>query len=49
MFTAQLAGPTRWKVGMNSPLAGQNAAFLLNILRWLTGALDPGPAQGTAH
>jgi hypothetical protein len=35
MFTAQLAGPNRARVGMNSPLAPQNAQFLLNVLRWL--------------
>lgn len=39
MFTAQLAGQQRQKVGMNSPQAPQNAQFLLNILHWLTGKL----------
>lgn len=39
MFTAQLAGPNRLKVGMNSPDAPQNAQFLLNLLHWLTGVL----------
>lgn len=35
MFSAQLAGPNRNKVGMNTPEANQNAQFLLNILHWL--------------
>ena len=35
MFSAQLAGPNRSPVGMNTPEAGQNAPFLLNILHWL--------------
>lgn len=36
MFTAQLAGPNRSPVGMNSPNAPHNAQFLLNVLHWLT-------------
>ncbi|MBD0326302.1 MAG: DUF4350 domain-containing protein [Pyrinomonadaceae bacterium] len=39
MFTAQLAGPDRTPIGMNSPAAPQNARFLLNILQWLSGKL----------
>lgn len=39
MFTAQLAGPDRRPVGMNSPDAPHNAQFLLNLIRWLTGKL----------
>ncbi|HWS55362.1 MAG TPA: DUF4350 domain-containing protein [Pyrinomonadaceae bacterium] len=35
MFTAQLAGPNRARVGMNAPQAPENARFLLNVLRWL--------------
>lgn len=35
MFTAQLAGPQRQKVGMNHPDASQNPQLLLNILHWL--------------
>ena len=31
MFTAQLAGPNKIKVGMNSPDAPQNARLLLNV------------------
>lgn len=40
MFTAQLAGPNRTKVGMNSPDASDNARFLLNVVHWLTGLID---------
>jgi hypothetical protein len=36
MFTAQLGGPNRNPLGMNSPQAPQNAQFLLNVVRWLT-------------
>ena len=39
MFSAQLAGPAREAVGMNSPQAPQNYRFLLNTLRWLAGEL----------
>lgn len=39
MFSAQLAGPDRVPVGMNSPGAGQNHRFVLNLLHWLTGTL----------
>lgn len=35
MFSAQLAGPNRNQVGMNTPEAAQNAQFLLNIMHWL--------------
>lgn len=35
MFTAQLAGPLRQKVGMNSEFAEQNYQLLLNIIHWL--------------
>jgi hypothetical protein len=45
MFTAQLAGPDRVPAGMNSPQAPQNAQFLLNVLHWLSGLLDP-PGTG---
>ena len=40
MFSAQLAGTQRMPVGMNAPIAGQNAQFLLNTMHWLTGLLD---------
>lgn len=36
MFSAQLAGPNRNRVGMNQPEARQNAQLLLNILDWLS-------------
>lgn len=39
MFTAQLAGPNRAPMGMNSPAAPQNARFLLNVFHWLSGLL----------
>lgn len=35
MFTAQLAGPQRQPMGMNAPVAAQNAQFLLNVMHWL--------------
>ncbi|MBC7929547.1 MAG: DUF4350 domain-containing protein [Rubrivivax sp.] len=39
MFTAQLAGPNRTRVGMNAPEAKQNPQFLLNVLHWLSGKI----------
>ena len=39
MFSAQLAGPDRQPMGMNSPEARQNPQFLLNVMHWLTGLL----------
>ncbi len=44
MFTAQLAGPQRRPMGMNSPQAPQNATFLLNLMHWLSGR---GPVDET--
>jgi hypothetical protein len=38
MFTAQVAGPQKRKMGMNSEIAKQNYQFLLNIMHWLTNA-----------
>jgi hypothetical protein len=35
MFTAQLAGPSQKKVGMNDPRAEDNYKLLLNIMHWL--------------
>jgi len=35
MFTTQLAGANKIKVGMNARGAEQNAPFLLNLVRWL--------------
>ena len=39
MFSAQLAGPNRTPMGMNAPIAAQNAQFLLNVMHWLSGLL----------
>jgi len=36
LFTAQLAGENKKKVGMNSPLAPDNQQFALNIIHWLS-------------
>jgi hypothetical protein len=41
MFSAQVAGPQRRPMGMNAPMAEQNARFVLNTLHWLTGILEP--------
>ncbi len=38
MFSAQLAGPERRKMGMNSPWAKQNHQLLLTVMHWLTRA-----------
>lgn len=35
MFTAQLAGPAKAKIGMNSDYAEENYKLLLNIIHWL--------------
>lgn len=35
MFTAQLAGPDRTKMGLNLPVAKKNNQLLLNIIHWL--------------
>ena len=35
MFSAQLAGSSRFPMGMNHPKAHQNPQFLLNIIHWL--------------
>jgi hypothetical protein len=40
MFTAQLAGPNKSKVGMNSEFAKENYKLLLNIIHWLDGKLN---------
>lgn len=42
MFSAQIAGAQRNKVGMNSPNAKQNSQFLLNVIHWLSGLLKDG-------
>ncbi len=40
MFSAQVAGRDKRPMGMNAPLAEQNAQFALNTLHWLSGLLD---------
>lgn len=40
MFTAQLAGPEKRRVGMNSEDAPENFQLLLNIIHWLDGKMD---------
>ena len=40
MFSAQLAGPNRIKVGMNSEEAKEKHQLLLNTIHWLDGKLD---------
>jgi hypothetical protein len=39
MFSAQVSGPDRTPMGMNAPIARQNAQFLLNLMHWLTGLI----------
>lgn len=39
MFSAQIAGPNRNKMGMNADGAEQNFQFTLNVLHWLSGML----------
>jgi hypothetical protein len=38
MFTAQIAGPKKSRLGMNGPEAKQNHQLLLNVMHWLTQA-----------
>lgn len=40
MFSAQVSGPEKRPMGMNAPLAEQNAQFVLNTLHWVSGVLD---------
>ncbi len=40
MFSAQLAGSNRIKVGMNAEEASENYKLLLNIIHWLDGKLN---------
>jgi hypothetical protein len=40
MFTAQLAGPSQARVGMNSDYAEGNYKLLLNIIHWLDGKYE---------
>ena len=38
MFTAQLGGPNKRPMGMNTPGAEQNYQFVLNLMHWLSRA-----------
>ncbi len=40
MFSAQIAGPNKIKMGMNNPVAPENYQLLLNIIHWLDGKLE---------
>jgi uncharacterized protein (DUF2249 family) len=40
MFTAQLAGPNKRKMGMNNEVAPENYQLLLNIIHWLDGKIE---------
>jgi hypothetical protein len=40
MFSAQLAGPNKRPMGMNSAEASENYRFALNVLHWLSGGLN---------
>jgi len=40
MFTAQIAGPNKIKMGMNNEVAPENYKLLLNIIHWLDGKLE---------
>lgn len=39
MFTAQLAGPQKRRMGMNNEVAPENYQLLLNIIHWLDGKI----------
>ncbi|NOT33183.1 MAG: hypothetical protein HOP12_03335 [Candidatus Eisenbacteria bacterium] len=43
MLTAQLAGPSRERVGMNAPEAAHHARLVLNTLRWLAAPVSGAP------
>ena len=40
MFTAQLGGPKKRKMGMNNEVAPENHQLLLNIIHWLDGKIE---------
>lgn len=40
MFTAQIAGPQKRKMGMNNEVAPENFQLLLNIIHWLDGKIE---------
>ncbi|QGY46855.1 hypothetical protein GM418_25305 [Maribellus comscasis] len=39
MFSAQLTGPNKIKIGMNNAVAPENTQLLLNTLHWLDGKI----------
>jgi hypothetical protein len=43
MFSAQLAGPQAFPVGMNTLIASQNARLLVNLVRWLAAESEGAP------
>ncbi len=43
MCSAQLGGPARYPMGMNNPLAVDNAQFCLNVIRWLASVIQAQP------
>lgn len=45
MLSAQLNGRGRHPMGMNAPVALQNAQFVLNVLHWLSGELPARLAE----
>jgi uncharacterized protein (DUF2249 family) len=45
MFSAQLAGANRNPMGMNAPVAARNPQFLLNVMHWLSGRLEPSKTK----
>jgi hypothetical protein len=47
MFSAQRAGAAGAPMGMNHPVAAQNPQFLLNVMHWLAGVIEPDPDQGS--
>ena len=40
MFTAQLAGPKKRKMGMNNEVVPENYQLLLNIIHWLDAKIE---------
>ena len=40
MFSAQIAGQNKTKIGMNTPEAKHNYQLLLNIIHWLDGVIE---------
>jgi hypothetical protein len=47
MLTAQLAGPQRAPVGMNSPESKDHARLVRNTMRWLAGVPGEGSSRRT--